>query len=208
MIRHETRRVAISDLETDARNPRTISDQALTRLTASLQRFGVVQPIVVNRRTATVVGGHQRLEALRQLGESEVDVVEVDLDDDGQRALNLALNSPYLQGEFTADVAALVDGIRPLDDMIASLGLDELRLDLATPTVVVETDPDRLVARGAGRMRRNEATHDVVAIGPWLGRVTRDLSQQIADALQERWPEDTEAAAEWVCRIVAEALSP
>jgi ParB-like chromosome segregation protein Spo0J len=39
-----------------------------------------------------VVGGHQRLKILRELGRTEVDVSVVDLPEDKEKALNLALN--------------------------------------------------------------------------------------------------------------------
>jgi ParB-like chromosome segregation protein Spo0J len=38
---------------------------ALKALGASIERFGAVEPLVVNRRRMTVVGGHQRLRVLR-----------------------------------------------------------------------------------------------------------------------------------------------
>lgn len=44
-------------------NPRKISDHDMASLRKSLQTFGCVEPVVVNRRTNTVVGGHQRVKA-------------------------------------------------------------------------------------------------------------------------------------------------
>ena len=41
-------------------NPRVISDHDLESLRRSLKFFGAVEPVVVNRRSEHIVGGHQR----------------------------------------------------------------------------------------------------------------------------------------------------
>lgn len=73
-------------------NPRTWNAAGLASLMASLDEFGFVEPLVVNRRGNVVVGGHMRLEAARRRGDKKVPVYFVDLDPDGERTLNLALN--------------------------------------------------------------------------------------------------------------------
>lgn len=57
-IRYEKRKLA--DLLLDEANPRTISKSAKRALAASIKRFGLVQPIVLNEKTGRVVGGHER----------------------------------------------------------------------------------------------------------------------------------------------------
>lgn len=89
-------------------NPRTISPEALAGLQASVERFGLVEPVVWNRRTGRVVGGHQRLKALLALGETETQVVVVDLPEIEEKALNVALNNPAIAGEFTKDIHVLL----------------------------------------------------------------------------------------------------
>lgn len=61
------------------------------QLKGSLDKFGYVVPLVVNS-DGTVIAGHQRLKALQDNGIVEEDVVEVDLNKDDEKALNLALN--------------------------------------------------------------------------------------------------------------------
>ena len=73
-------------------NPRKISKRELERLKRSLNEFGYVDPVIWNKRTGYVVGGHQRLKALEELGVKEVDCVIVDLPEDKEKALNIALN--------------------------------------------------------------------------------------------------------------------
>jgi ParB-like chromosome segregation protein Spo0J len=114
-----------SDLKIAPYNPRTITDDAMGGLETSIERFGLVQEIVVNRRTMHVVGGSQRLAVLRKKGVKEIPVALVDLPDDEEKALNVSLNNPHLQGEFTADLktvlqtldASLTQGLRTGDLM-------------------------------------------------------------------------------------------
>ena len=69
----------VADLTPAEYNPRKISDEAMQGLTASIERFGLVQPVIWNVRTERVVGGHQRLKALEAQGITETDVIVVDL---------------------------------------------------------------------------------------------------------------------------------
>lgn len=118
----ERRMLPISELHPFEGNPRHISDEAKAGLRTSIERFGLVQEIVVSRRTGRVVGGHQRLDALREMGEAEAPVALVDLTEDEEKALNVALNNPKLQGEFTADLLGLLEGV-------SAEALDGLRTD-------------------------------------------------------------------------------
>ena len=71
------------------------------KLKNSIQEFGYVEPIIVNDRTGKVVGGHQRINVLKDLGYKEVEVVHVDLDDAHEKALNVALNK--VSGNWDAE---------------------------------------------------------------------------------------------------------
>src|SRR5213594_1155776 len=79
-------------------NPRSISEHDLGALRRSLRFFGTVEPIVVNRRSGRIVGGHQRVLAAEAEGIAELPVVYVDLDDPSEKQLNLALNR--IHGEW------------------------------------------------------------------------------------------------------------
>jgi len=83
---------AVAELRPAEYNPRTITPEALDALNASISKFGLVEPIIWNRRTGHVVGGHQRLKVLQAQGVEATDVVVVDLAPDEERTLNLALN--------------------------------------------------------------------------------------------------------------------
>jgi DNA modification methylase len=89
------RTVPITQLNPAAYNPRVDlqpGDPEYEKLRRSIQTFGYVEPIVWNERTSNVVGGHQRLKILAARGDREVDVSVVDLDEQQERLLNMALN--------------------------------------------------------------------------------------------------------------------
>ena len=125
----EMKRMALDALHPAPYNPRKIGKAAMKGLRASLRRFGLVQPIVFNTRTGYVVGGHQRVEALRANGATEADVVIVDLDEKDERALNVTLNNPKISGDFSDEVEALLLDLREQDAAM----MHELRLDALLP---------------------------------------------------------------------------
>jgi len=117
----------LSDLVPSDYNPRRISDEALCGLRGSVERFGLVEPIVWNRRSGRVVGGHQRLRVLQQLGQTTTEVVVVDLEEAEEKALNIALNNPAIAGEFTADLHRLLAEINAaLPELTELLRFDDL----------------------------------------------------------------------------------
>ena len=67
------KRMKLSELTKAPWNPRKISDEQKTALKRSISEFGTVEPIVFNQTTGNIVGGHQRLDTLLALGESETD---------------------------------------------------------------------------------------------------------------------------------------
>ncbi|HEX9235301.1 MAG TPA: site-specific DNA-methyltransferase [Actinomycetota bacterium] len=100
-------------------NPRRMSEEDLASLRRSLKYFGVVEPVVVNRRTGRIVGGHQRVKAAEAEGIETLPVVHVDLDEPSEKQLNLALNR--ISGEFDLDRLAAV--LADLEAAGADMGL-------------------------------------------------------------------------------------
>lgn len=107
-----TREMLVADLSPAPYNPREISEPALAGLRASIERWGLVEPIVWNERTRRVVGGHQRLKVLAATEELSTLVVVVDLPEDEEKALNITLNNPEIAGTWTAGVLPLLEEIR------------------------------------------------------------------------------------------------
>jgi len=78
-------------------NPRMIDSKELDKLKRSIKEHGFVEPVVVNK-DRTIIGGHQRIKAARELGFTEVPCVMVDLPKGKEKTLNLALNR--ISGEW------------------------------------------------------------------------------------------------------------
>lgn len=88
-------------------NPRKISDKDFKQLKKSLSTFQCVEPIVVNQfegRENVIVGGHQRLKAMLELGWEEVPTIEVYLELEEEKELNVRLNKNT--GEFDFELLA------------------------------------------------------------------------------------------------------
>lgn len=105
----------IDDLLPAVYNPRkdlTPDDKEYQKIKRSIEEFGYVEPIIYNVTTNTIVGGHQRLKVLRELGYTEIDVVEIEETEEREKALNIALNK--IEGEW--DMAALKDLLQELDN--------------------------------------------------------------------------------------------
>ena len=86
-------------------NPRTISKKQFKDLKKSITEFGIVAPIVVNinkDRENVIVGGHQRVRALQDLGHESVLCALVDLPLQEEMKLNLRLNKNG--GKFDDDM--------------------------------------------------------------------------------------------------------
>jgi len=86
-------------------------DAEYERLKRSVERWDLVEPLVWNKRSGNLVGGHQRLKILIARGDSDVDVSVVDLGDQDEAALNIALNK--IGGEW--DMPKLSDLLSELD---------------------------------------------------------------------------------------------
>jgi len=119
----------LKDLNEFDGNPRKIADAALTGLKESISRFGLVEPIVWNKRTGNIVGGHQRRKILIERGESETDVVVVDLPEAEEIALNITLNNSEIEGDW--DTSHLVPLLDSMDNaLMDSLNINDLEDEL------------------------------------------------------------------------------
>jgi len=88
-------------------NPRQLTKDQYSQLKDSLTRFGLVDPLIINKhkdRKNILVGGHQRLRVATELGLDKIPCVEVDLPLDKEKELNIRLNKNV--GEWDYDSLA------------------------------------------------------------------------------------------------------
>ncbi len=94
----------IADLKPAPYNPRSSNKRQEQNLKDSLTKFGVVEPIIFNKQTGYIVGGHFRVRELKKLGFKEVECVIVDLSEEDERELNIRLNANT--GSWDMDILA------------------------------------------------------------------------------------------------------
>lgn len=122
-------KVDINELICPEYNPRQITDDEMGKLKNSINEFGYVDPIIVNKHNNHIVGGNQRYCALKSLGYTDVDVIFVDEPDlNREKALNIALNKISGEWDFVK-LADILDDLELNDFDISLTGFDELELE-------------------------------------------------------------------------------
>lgn len=97
----ETQMMKLTEISPAEYNPRIElkpGSKDYEALKKSLDRFGQVEPLVVNVTTGTLISGHQRLNVLKEQGVEEAEVVAVELSEEQEKLLNVALNK--IDGEW------------------------------------------------------------------------------------------------------------
>lgn len=103
-------------------------DAEYEKLKRSIEQFGYVEPVIWNKTTGKVVGGHQRLKVLIDMGILEVECVVVVMDEDKEKALNVALNK--ISGDWDKDkLALLISDLQGADFDISLTGFEPAELD-------------------------------------------------------------------------------
>lgn len=155
-----------SDIKNAEYNPRIIDDSAKKKLREALKEHGLIEPIIWNKLTGNLVGGHQRLEQLDALEgtyDYSLDVSVIAVDEREEAILNVQLNNPSMQGDWDIDKLA---GMKlDFDIGFDEMGFDQLDVDFLfagddrfselydTPEVEASKEQIEMVreARGASR---------------------------------------------------------
>lgn len=114
-------KIKIEKLKPAEYNPRKDlkpEDEEYQKIKKSITEFGYVAPVIVNSNM-TVIGGHQRLKILKELGYIDVECVIVDLDPNKEKALNIALNK--ISGDWDND---------KLEELISELKQTDIDMDV------------------------------------------------------------------------------
>ena len=107
----QTKRMLLRDIRPAAYNPRKRlepGEKEYEALKGSIERWGLVDPLVVNARTGNLISGHQRYYILTNLGETETEAVAVDLDERQEKLLNVAMNKVEFQDFFFSQFSSAV----------------------------------------------------------------------------------------------------
>ncbi|MBK6942620.1 MAG: ParB N-terminal domain-containing protein [Planctomycetes bacterium] len=166
-------KVAISRIQLAPYNPRRSlrpEDPEYGRILRSLDEFGLVEPLVWNKRTRNLVGGHQRFQILLAQGAKDVDVSVVNLTLAKEKALNVALNR--IAGRWDdRKLAELLDEITNMPDIDVELtGFDLPDVEQLLAKVASDADsadesfdPDAALADSRSAITK---AGELIEIGP------------------------------------------
>ena len=140
----EIQKIPISKIKAAKYNPRKDlrpGDPEYEQLRRSMAEFGYVEPVVWNKTTGNVVGGHQRLKILMAEGAIAIDCVVVELEAEKEKALNLALNK--IQGDWDKEKLALVIAeLQCVDFDVSLTGFDLAEIDALFKDTLAESVKD------------------------------------------------------------------
>ena len=128
----EIEKIKIDDIQVASYNPRIIDDDELKKLMNSIETFGLVDPIIINNKTNTIIGGHQRYDILYEFHKDKPlykinlggiswifgdDIKE--LSELEEKALNIALNK--ISGDWDTE---------KLEELLEELELENFNTNL------------------------------------------------------------------------------
>lgn len=119
---------SIDRIQPYEKNPRSIPEKAVKKVTGSIAEFGFQKPIVVDEH-GVILAGHVVFKAAQQLGKDRVPVMISSLDATKAKAYRLADNRVSQETDWLDDLLGqeLID-LSNLDYDLESLGFDEREL--------------------------------------------------------------------------------
>jgi ParB-like chromosome segregation protein Spo0J len=123
MINWKTEERPIKALKKHPKNPRQLSKDQHYHLKTSLEKFGLIDKIIINLDN-TIIGGHQRLKILKELGYTKVDCSVPDRQLDEQEIDELCVRLNKNTGAWDFDELA---NTWEADDLLA-WGFNEAEL--------------------------------------------------------------------------------
>ena len=121
----EFKKLPIADLRAAEYNPRKAlkpGDKEYEKIKNSIVEFGYCEPVIVNA-DMTIIGGHQRVTVLKDLGYEEIECIVISIDKTKEKALNIALNK--ITGEWNKELLAdLIKDLQESDFDVAFTGFE------------------------------------------------------------------------------------
>lgn len=173
--------IKASQLKPAEYNPRKWSESQESNIKDSIQRFGLVDPIICNcapARKDIVIGGHFRLKVAKQLGIKTVPVVYVNIPDlKLEKELNLRLNKNL--GEWDFEILAQFE-----KEILETAGFSKEELEL----LATEINPDIIdnidiaeAGQGFRQMTFVVSSSQAEIIGSAIEQIKKEVKPEYAD---------------------------
>ena len=147
-------KIEINKLKAATYNPRQISTKQYKDLKESINKFGLVDPIIVNK-CYTIIGGHQRYKICKDLDYKDIGCIILDLDKEQERELNIRLNKNT--GEFDMDILANEFDI----DQLVDWGFKHIDLDVNIDKIVDEDNSATITIKEDDEIKAQELYNDL-----------------------------------------------
>lgn len=125
----ETERMKLKDIIPSPYNPRKTQKNGMKmykELDRSISEYGLVVPLIVNKRNNHLISGHQRLNVLLARNVEEEEVVVVDYEDAKEKALCIAMNK--IDGEWDyGKLADILEELEVYDDLTTGFSDREIQ---------------------------------------------------------------------------------
>ncbi len=152
-------KIQIDKLKAATYNPRQISTKQYKDLKESINKFGLVDPIIVNEYFTenyyVVIGGHQRLKICKELGYKDIGCIILNLNKEQERELNIRLNKNT--GEFDMDILANEFDI----DELVDWGFKHIDLDVNIDKLVEQDNSATITIKEDDEVKAQELYNDL-----------------------------------------------
>lgn len=179
--------IKLKDYKPNPDNPRLDIERLpvfYESLKYSLNEYGYIEPIIVNERTKRIISGHQRVKVLLEQGIETVQAVVVDLDEEDEKVLVIAINK--IGGKWDYEkLGRLLNNIKTNVD-ITKLGFDGSILSVLTEQFdihkVIEVKKQQIL----------KETKQVISgrIGHYNFTIDNILYQKFLKTLEQKKPEE------------------
>ncbi|MBU2060295.1 MAG: ParB N-terminal domain-containing protein [Bacteroidetes bacterium] len=124
-------------------NPRKIEEENLLALQTSIDEFGLVEPLIWNKRTGNLISGHQRLKILDGENAQNIECIVVNLSMSKEKLLNIQMNNEKTQGEWDYEKLnnQLLELAETEEELLEQLKINEL---MAIEKIIKETNNDEI----------------------------------------------------------------
>lgn len=184
--------VKIKDIKISDYNPRKLSPQDKKNLKKSIEKFGIIDPLILNqneKRFNILIGGHQRMKIWKELKNKTIPCVYVNLNINEEKELNIRLNKNH--GEF--DFKLLEKNFD--HDSLVDWGFSPFQFE----DVTFIQDPDEIIENDEIFKNSSNSENAVILEIPMTPFHKKEIMLAINDYKKEKEISNGQAIYEMLC---------